>query len=256
MLAGAAVSPRRPSTRVLAAPLQFLAQLIGVSAISAFLQYVAVRTGRPLIDAGLASFDPAVYFDWLTCFRWVLDHPTALKILSWVYLSLGPQSALICYVAWRNPTLVSQVLAANTLTLTFCLIVFALWPAGGAFSYYSPDGVVSDYVEQFMAARAGLITEVSTSQLKGIIQFPSYHAAAAILFAYAFMSLPRWISIPALLIDATLVVAALPIGGHHLADVLAGVALAALSLVMTLAFSRTGHRVRFQKPVKSSLLRV
>jgi PAP2 superfamily len=251
VLAGAVWSMRHPSFCVIAAPLQALAQLIGVSIICALLQYVAVRTGRPLVDAELAELDHSLYFDWPACFAWVLQHPTALKLLSWVYLSLGLQSVLVCIIAWRDPARAAQTLAANALTLTFCLAAFVEWPAGGAFAYYHPPGIASDYVEQFMAARAGLLPKLAIGEMKGIIQFPSYHAAAAILLAYAFASLPRWIAIPALVIEAILVVSAVPIGGHHLADALAGVAVAALSLVITLAFSKMAVRDRV-KPVSKA----
>ncbi|HEX3601354.1 MAG TPA: phosphatase PAP2 family protein [Lacipirellulaceae bacterium] len=251
ILIGATWVGQHPSLNGIAGLLQALAQLIATSIICALLQYVAVRTGRPLVDAELAALDHLLYFDWPACFAWVLQHPTVLKLLSWVYLSLGLQSVLVCIIAWRDPARAAQTLAANVLTLTFCLAAFVEWPAGGAFAHYHPPDIASDYVEEFMAARAGLLPKLAIGEMKGIIQFPSYHAAAAILFAYAFASLPRWIAIPALVIEATLVVSAVPIGGHHLADALAGVAVAALSLVITLAFSKMAVRDRI-KPVSKA----
>ena len=244
ILAGAVWSSRHPSFRIIAAPLEALAQLIPVSIVCALLQYAAARTGRPLVDAELADFDHALYFDWPACFAWVLKHPTVLTLLSWVYLSLGLQSVLVCLLALRHPGRAGIILAANALTLTFCIVVFVAWPAGGAFVYYDPPGIVSEYVEQFIAARASLLTSLSVGQLKGIIQFPSYHAAGAVLLAYAFTSLPRGIAIPALVIEITMVVSAVPIGGHHLVDVFAGVAVAALSLAITLGLERIGQRNR------------
>jgi membrane-associated phospholipid phosphatase len=242
VLSGAAWSARHPSFKVVSAPLQALAQLIAVSIICALLQYVAVRTGRPLIDEDLAKFDHALYFDWPGSFDWVLRHPTVLKVLSSVYLSLSLQSVLVCIVAWRYPDRASQTLAANALTLTICLLVFVEWPAGGAFAYYHPPGIASDYVQQFMAGRAGMVTYLDFGQMQGIIQFPSYHAAAAILLAYAFAALPVWIAIPAAVVEITMAVSAVPMGGHHLVDVLAGIAVATLSLVITVAFAKFGFR--------------
>lgn len=252
ILAGAVWSSRHPSFRIIAAPLEALAQLIPVSIVCALLQYAAARTGRPLVDAELADFDHALYFDWPACFAWVLKHPTVLTLLSWVYLSLGLQSVLVCLLALRHPGRAGIILAANALTLTFCIVVFVAWPAGGAFVYYDPPGIVSEYVEQFIAARAGLLTSLSVGQLKGIIQFPSYHAAGAVLLAYAFTSLPRGIAIPALVIEITMVVSAVPIGGHHLVDVFAGVAVAALSLAITLGLERIGQRNRVKLVPKAS----
>jgi membrane-associated phospholipid phosphatase len=245
-LLGTTSCMRCPSVRALAVPLECLAQLIAVSVICAFLQYPAAKVGRPLIDAELAAIDRAFYFDWPECFAWVLRHPTALNFLSGVYLSLGLQSALLCFVAWRQPDRARICLAANALTVTICLAVFVVWPAGGAFAHYRPAGIFSDYVEQLMAARSSSPTTLAIGQMKGIIQFPSYHAAAAVLLGYTFASLPRWFAIPALVIEITLAISAVPIGGHHLIDVLAGVALAAASLAIAHAYAKAGLRYQPQ----------
>lgn len=222
----------RNGARPLAAPFDCVAQLVAITAVAAFVQYPIAAIGRPLIDANLAGIDRALGFDWPACFAWVLRHPMALRIFGTVYLSFLPQSFLVGIVAWFQPDRASIVLAANALTLTCCFVVFALWPAGGAFEYYHPGGIVSGYVEQFMATRAGLVTSLSFGHMQGIIQFPSYHAAGAVLLGYAFAGLPVWIAIPAFVIEFTLAASAVLVGGHHLVDVLAGVAVAAASLAL------------------------
>jgi membrane-associated phospholipid phosphatase len=223
---------------------------------TALLQFPAAQIARPLIDAQLAAIDRAVYFDWPACFAWVVRHPTAVHVLSAVYLSLGVQSVLLCFLGWSRPRRVAVCLAANALTLTCCLTVFVVWPAGGAFAYYHPVGIGSSYVEQFMAARSALITGLTLDQVEGIIQFPSYHAAAAVLLAYAFASLPRWIAVPGIIFETTLAVSAVPMGGHHLVDVLAGAAVGAASLAIATRFAtvRSGERhplLRSAQPANS-----
>jgi PAP2 superfamily len=227
---------RRPDLASLAAPLELLAQLIAVSLASLCLQYFAARTGRPLIDAHLAAIDRALQFNWPASFSWVLRHRTVLWILSMAYLSLGLQTALMCVLAWRDPDRAGRCLAANALALTCCLVVFAVWPAGGAFAFYRPPGIVSGYVAQFMSVRSAPLTSLAVGQMTGIIQFPSYHAAAGVLLIYAFVALPRWIAVPAVALDTVLVVSAIPIGGHHLADVIAGAALGIASLAIVNAY--------------------
>jgi len=94
--------------------------------------------------------------------------------------------------------------------------------------------------------------------MKGIIQFPAYHAAAAVLLAHAFASLPRGIAIPAFITEITLSISAVPIGGHHLIDVLAGVAVGAASLGIAHAFSKAGQGARSRRhagPVAAPALR-
>jgi hypothetical protein len=40
--------------------------------------------------------------------------------------------------------------------------------------------------------------------MQGIIQFPSYHVAGAVLLSYAFAGFPRWIAAPALIVETVL----------------------------------------------------
>jgi len=65
-----------------------------------------------------------------------------------------------------------------------------------------------------------------------------------VLLGYAFASLSAWISIPALVIETILAVSAIPIGGHHLVDVLAGLAVGAVSLAIAHAIAQAGRRER------------
>jgi len=249
-----AICARRPASRASAIPFRLLAQLLAASVIFAFLHYPPATLARPLIDTELAAIDRALRFDWPATFSWVLDHQLVLDLLKIVYMSLGLQGFLVCLVAWRRPDRTNVCLAANTLTLTCCLMVFAIWPAGGAFAYYQPAGIACDYVAQFTAARSGLVATLALGQMKGIIQFPSSHAAAAVLFGYAFTSLGFWIAVPATLCEIMLIVSAVPIGGHHLADVLAGVAVAAVSLAITHTWAKyaVGDRPRII-PARSGL---
>jgi membrane-associated phospholipid phosphatase len=239
-LLGMAICAQRPATQTLAIPFRSVEQLIAASVIFAFLQYPPAALARPLIDTELATIDRTLRFDWPAAFSWVLDHRLVLNLLRTVYMSLGLQGVLVCFVAWRRPDRTNVCLAANALTLTCCLAAFTMWPAGGAFVYYQPAGIASDYVDQFTAAHSGLVTTLALGQMKGIIQFPSYHAAAAVLFGYVFTSLGFWIAIPAILCEALLIISAVPIGGHHLADVLAGIAVAAISLVIAHSLARFG----------------
>ncbi len=222
----------RQAVRPLVGPLDCLAQLLAVVVINAILQYPLAMINRPLIDADLGMADQMLLFSWPAVFACVLDHPMLLKMLSAVYLSFLSQSFLVCFVAWYRPYRASIFLTANALTLTGCFTIFAVWPAGGAFEYYHPVDITSGYLEQFIAARSGLVTTLSLGQMQGIIQFPSYHAAGAVLLSYAFAGFPRWIVVPAIIFETVLIVSAIPIGGHHLVDVLAGAALAIASIAL------------------------
>ena len=73
----------------------------------------------------------------------------------------------------------------------------------------------------------------------------AYHAAAAALLGYAFAPLPQWIAVLAFILEALVIISAMPIGGHYLVDVLAGIALAVGSLAIVHAYANAGDRSRF-----------
>jgi hypothetical protein len=67
-------------------------------------------------------------------------------------------------------------------------------------------------------------------QLGGVVLFLSFHAAAAVLYAWALWPV-RWIRWLALLPNAAMLVATPIGGGHFLADVIARIVVAALSIM-------------------------
>jgi hypothetical protein len=78
--------------------------------------------------------------------------------------------------------------------------------------------------------RDGSLPVLDLFQMGGVVTFPSFHAAAAVLYAGALWPV-RWIRWLALLPNAAMLVAK-PIGGRHfLADVIAGIIVAGLSIV-------------------------
>jgi membrane-associated phospholipid phosphatase len=77
----------------------------------------------------------------------------------------------------------------------------------------------------YLALRLGSKTIVDFSENVGLITFPSFHAAMAVLFALAAWSHP-WLRWPFALLNAIMLVATITHGGHYLVDVLAGCAIA------------------------------
>ena len=92
--------------------------------------------------------------------------------------------------------------------------------------------ILSDYIPQFIAARSDPHLSLPFGQITGIISFPSYHAAAAVLLGYAFAELPRWVACAAFVLEIALVISAVLVGGHYLVDVLAGIIIAVASLTV------------------------
>jgi len=62
------------------------------------------------------------------------------------------------------------------------------------------------------------------------IQFPSYHAVIAIFLTYALRS--TVLLVPAIFLNALMILGAPPEGGHHLIDVIAGSIICAASILL------------------------
>jgi len=78
--------------------------------------------------------------------------------------------------------------------------------------------------------RAGADTALGLDDLKGLVSFPGFHAAAAVMLGWGYWSLPwlRWLF---LALNVAMTLSAIPIGGHDLADILAGILVAVLSIL-------------------------
>jgi hypothetical protein len=84
--------------------------------------------------------------------------------------------------------------------------------------------------ETVLALRRGSLTVIDLDAINGIISFPSLHAAVAIIvpFTLRFNKPLFWAFV---VLDAVMLVSAVPSGNHYLADVLGGVAVAVLAIV-------------------------
>jgi membrane-associated phospholipid phosphatase len=87
------------------------------------------------------------------------------------------------------------------------------------------------HVAPLKGLREATLTMLSLDGMEGIITFPSYHAALAIVLGWALWQVP-WLRWPGAILNG-LVVAATPVdGGHYFIDVFAGAVIAALSIAV------------------------
>jgi hypothetical protein len=159
-----------------------------------------------------------------------------------------------------------RILWLRTYMLAFCcavlvcIAVSAVMPAAGAWPYHRLTGQDSGIVPAvstswpvFYGLRDGSLRLLVAVGAEGIITFPSLHAALAVIVSVALWPV-RWLRWPILLLNAAMLVVlnaamlvATPIdGSHYLTDVLAGVGLAALSLLLAHTIAA---RMSFASPV-------
>ena len=225
LLALSAVYRRRSST--IADMAEAGAGWVAFTATGAVLTYLAAIVAWPLQDAAVSNFDHAIGFDWPVWRNAVLTRPLLHAVLQLAYASLLPQIVLaIVYfpkvgLAERNGELVLLAM----LTLLPTTLISALWPVLGPFATFAaPEGT---YLPDLLALRAGGPWHFDLPAMEGIVEMPSYHMVLAVLFTYAFRG-TGLVGLGIAGLNALMLLAIPPIGGHYLADMIVGGAIVVL----------------------------
>jgi membrane-associated phospholipid phosphatase len=132
-----------------------------------------------------------------------------------------------------------QFSLAFVLTMMLTVIISVFLPAAGAYAFLdlSPADYPHlhpvddfDHIRHLLLLREGRMRVLEIGQLTGIVTFPSFHAAGAILYLWALWAI-TWTRAIALICNVLLLMSTPIDGGHYFIDVIAGVALATLSIL-------------------------
>ena len=202
--------------------------LIYGQGIVAFLVIMPLtRLSLPFADAILARADAALGFDWKA---YEVGTRAYLKLFLFSYRSFTWQPALVIIslvVAGRTARAL-QFVTAGAVALALCSFVFPFFPAEGPFYHYQvePSNALAAYWTNevrplFVELKSGALRHVNGKLISGLVAFPSYHAAAAFLFAWAAWPLRRlrW---PVVLLNCLMLASIPTIGAHYLVDLLGG----------------------------------
>jgi len=208
------------------------AELIAFTTAAGILSYLIATLNQPLLDEHLVSADRALGLDWLAMYRWLRLHRALNIAFVLAYNSVTAQIAILLLVlnflgrTARSRELV-RLFAATGMA---CILLSGPWPTGGAF-YYFNIVPYHPYLRTFLALRDGTLGTIDLWQIQGVVQFPSFHTALAILCAYVCRGMPILFPL-AVAIDLTVIAATPAIGGHHFADVWAGGALTIATILL------------------------
>lgn len=200
------------------------AQVIAFTAAGATLSYLTVTAKFPLVDRQLAAADALLGLNWLAFFEWVEARPTIKEVLTIAYHSCMPQVAVL--LLWLSACgRFERIREFVWLFVTSLLVIIPIswiFPAASAWVYFDVVGRADAYhLADFNALRNGEMTRISLTQVNGLITFPSFHAALAIILIYASRGVK--VLFPAFLVLNLLMLAATPtVGGHYFIDIIAG----------------------------------
>jgi PAP2 superfamily len=217
------------------------AQIAMATAALAPLTYVAAATNFPMQDATLLALDHALGLDWTAYANFVNGNPQLASWLNCGYGMIGwPIFAIpVILAATRRYGRIEEFTFAFTVALAATAIISGLVPAIGVYHQIGLDPAslsnidpraYLDQLRDLPPTRAGALRHLELLGLGGIVTFPSFHAASAILYGWALW--PVRLMRPIVLIANGAMLAATPLnGGHYFVDVFAGVAIAALAIV-------------------------
>lgn len=230
----------RPNARI-AAGASTAAFLVVFTMLLAISSYVGIALALPLWDGRFASLDGALGFDWTAHLRFVVDHPALETALEVAYHSSLVQVALVVVLLVASGRLhrLGQFTLLFAATATSVIAISTLMPALGAYAWHEPPSALlaalSDgdagrwHLAHFRGLRDGTLRTVPLADVQGLISFPSFHTALALVCVWAVAPI-RWTVAPMLLLNALLVAATLSIGGHYLVDVVGGALVAAVAI--------------------------
>ena len=219
-----------------------LAQTILGLAVLTSISYVATAADLPLQDARLFAADQAVGFDFRIILRHVNDRAWLIEILAFGYNAISWEIWLIVVALplvgyTRRP---AEYISAWLLGLgmTCCITILvpaigvyqALGSAAAEFPNITPQSYL-DTLAEIPLLREGALRTLDLRHLLGVVTFPSFHAATAVLYGWALWPV-RWARPFNLALNGVMLAATPICGGHYLMDVLAGVAVATAAICL------------------------
>jgi membrane-associated phospholipid phosphatase len=144
------------------------------------------------------------------------------------------------FLAIAGYTKRAHVMVASFAIICFLSSFISIWtPALGTFVYYDFDASLLknldpfygyDFLDEFNAVRDDSNFVWSLEASKGILTFPSVHAAVAFLCAWATWPL-RLLRYPVLALNVAMACSAVTSANHYAIDVVAGCVVAMVSIV-------------------------
>jgi hypothetical protein len=226
LLALLGIAARWLSFERLGTALEASALFSAIGILGPICAVIMASTALPLADEFLARSDQLLFFGFRrdVLVEAVRHWDAFMEATSWIYHSLlwQPYLLIALLMAGGQGHHCWRFVSAWGIALGITLLLFPLAPAVGAPPYFF------DFLGTFNGARNGELRAVGQGALTGIITFPSFHAAGAVLLGWAFQSI-RPIA-PAMFVLNGLMFASALIAGHYLIDLVAGAAVACIAI--------------------------
>lgn len=219
-----------------------ISQLFFVVIIMGPLTYVTGVANWPLRDDALLAIDRAMGMDPEAIARYVNDHDwlSGLLLRGYGLIKVMLLAVPVALTLTLRLVRLQLFVFAFSIALIITVAISTFVPAVG--TWYGLDIAPSQFasldsslytaqLRDILALREGSLRHLEMFKLTGIVSFPSFHAASAVLYLWALWPVRFFGGLAAAL--NLLMIAATPvIGAHYMIDVFGGVALAAISILI------------------------
>ena len=210
-------------------------QLAIVIIMGLMLSYAASSVPLPYRDAELLALDRWLGFERDAYMAFLKQHPDLREVLYFAYTTIMHQTLLVCLIPLitRRVDRLQAYIIAFAFAVTATAVIASFIPAANALIYVDkapidlstlPDGGHS-YFPTLEGLRAGTLRIIDFGGMEGLIAFPSFHTANAILFVWALWPI-RLLRLPMLVLNFLLIASTPLAGAHYLVDVIGGAAVA------------------------------
>ena len=196
----------------------------------------------PWADPVLYGADLMLGLDWQAAYKIYLRYPDIHLPMQNLYLAIFeiPKVTILGLAITGQETRIRDFIAVFSIALALTISISFFLPAATPLFYLigeSPPYIPATgatYFSIMTELRSGAPMHVDLHELYGLLTFPSFHAASAVIFAWAGWSLTylRW---PLVAVNIGMLAATPLEGAHYFVDVIGGglVALAAISIVQS-----------------------
>lgn len=214
-------------------------QILLIPVLMTPMTYIAAAANLPLVDAPLMALDRALGLDWMAYFNFIYTHHALLfgTVLAYGMIGWPVFGVPIVLGATRRYRRLQEFTLAFAIALVVTTAISAFTPAMGTYDFlhFMPDpnvftpGAYLDQLKDLPIVRDGSLRHLELTKLTGIVTFPSFHAAAAVLYLWALWPV-RWFRPIAMVANIAMLLATPLGGGHYFVDVVAGIAVATASI--------------------------
>jgi len=209
---------------------QYLALFLFGSIFTAVSFYSSATLNFSLNDELLIKIDSWMGFDWFNYVKFVAQYPKLQHAFDIGYSSMSYAIvvAICALVMSRNTVHLQRFAIVFFITLLATIFFACVLPAVGFYVHFniSPAewGIMPTaprvHEEHLLALRNGSMHSLPKT-IRGIVTFPSFHAAVGIMLIWAFYPV-KYLRYFMTVLNMLLIVAAPFDGGHYLIDVIGG----------------------------------